>query len=110
MCINWLEPSEEDPLVYTIGNEDNNSPPQCILDTLCTALNGDSRWWEFILSWKEEQRLKNLTNGSDEDDYHDESSGEKESDGDNREDDDDQPTRFEAGRSKSGRRVTLFLL
>ena len=37
MCINWLEPSEEDPLVYTIGNEDNNSPPQCILDTVhCT--------------------------------------------------------------------------
>ena len=26
MRINWLEPSEEDPLVYTVGNEDNNRP------------------------------------------------------------------------------------
>ena len=42
---------------------------------------------KFILSRNEEQRLKNLANGSDEDDY--ESSGEEESDGDNREDDDD---------------------
>ena len=40
MHINWLEPSEEDPFVYTVGNEDN-SPPQCILDI---ALNGGSRW------------------------------------------------------------------
>ena len=30
MRINWLEPSEENPLVYTVGNEDNNNPPQCI--------------------------------------------------------------------------------
>ena len=48
-----------------------------------------------------------MANGSNEDDY--ESSGEEESDGDNREDDDDQPTRFEAGRSRSGRRVTRFV-
>ena len=41
MRINWLEPSEEDLLVYTVGNEDNNSSPQCILDI---ALNGGSRW------------------------------------------------------------------
>ena len=27
MRINWLERSEEDPLVYTVGNEDNNNPP-----------------------------------------------------------------------------------
>ena len=49
---------------------------------------------KFILSRNEEQRLKNLANGTDENDY--ESSDEEESDGDNREDDDDQPTRFEA--------------
>ena len=47
---------------------------------------------KFILSRNEEQRLKNLASGSDEDDC--ESSGEEESHGDNREDDDDQPTCF----------------
>ena len=41
MRITRLEPSEEDPLVYTVGNEDNNSPRQCVLDI---ALNGGSRW------------------------------------------------------------------
>ena len=41
MRINWLEPSEEDPLVYTVGNGDNNNPPQCILDI---PLNGGSGW------------------------------------------------------------------
>ena len=55
-----------------------------------------------ILSRNEEQCLKNLANGSD---Y--ERSGEEKSDGDNREDDDNQPTRFEAGPSTSGRRVKL---
>ena len=55
------------------------------------------RWFrtvreKFILSRNEEQRLKNLANGSDEDDY--ESRGEEKNDGDNREDDDDQPTRL----------------
>ena len=59
---------------------------------------------KFILIRNEAQRLKNLANRSDEDDY--ESSGEDESDGDNREDNDDQPTRFEHGRNRSGRRVT----
>ena len=34
--INWLEPSEE----YA-GNEDNNNPPQCILDIV---LNSGSGW------------------------------------------------------------------
>ena len=51
-----------------------------------------------------------MANGSDKDDY--ESSGEEKSNGDNvnHEDDDDQPTRFEAGRSTSGRRVPRFVL
>ena len=42
--------------------------------------------------------MKNLANRSDEDDY--ESSGEEENDGDNRENCADQPTHFEAGRSR----------
>ena len=41
MRMNWLEPSEEDPSVYTVANEDNNNPPHCILDI---ALNGGSGW------------------------------------------------------------------
>ena len=61
---------------------------------------------KLILSWNEEQRLENLANWSDDDDY--ESGSEEKSDGDNHEDDDDQPTHFEAGRSTSGRRVTRF--
>ena len=54
MRINWLEPSEEDPLVYTVGNEDNNNPPQCILDVATVVQDGE----KFILSRNEEQRLK----------------------------------------------------
>ena len=45
-----------------------------------------------------------MANGSDEDDY--KSSGVKKSDGDNREDDDDHQPTHQAGRSRSGRRVT----
>ena len=59
-------------------------------------------------NFNEKQRLKNLDNGSEEDYY--ESSGDEESDGENHEDNDDQPTRFEAERSTSGRRVTRFVL
>ena len=40
MCINWLEPKEEDDLlVNTVGSEDNKNPPWCILDI---ALNSGS--------------------------------------------------------------------
>ena len=95
MRINWLEPSEEDLLVYTVGNEDNNRPQQ-FLDIATVVLDGEKF---TLISPNEEQRLKNLANASDKNDY--KSSGEKESDGDNHEDDDDQPTRFEAGRSRS---------
>ena len=55
MRINWLEPSEEDPLVYTVGNEDNNNPPQCILDVATVVVQDCEK---FILSRNEEQRLK----------------------------------------------------
>ena len=48
--------------------------------------------------------MKILANGSNEGDS--ESSDAGESDDDNSGDDDDQPTRFEAGRSRYGRRVT----
>ena len=109
MHLNWLEASEEDPLVYTVGNEDNKNSFQCILDIASVDQDGETYILSmvFILSLSsknEEQRLKNFANGSNEDDS--ESSDAEGTDDDNREDDDDQPTRFEAGRSRSGRRVT----
>ena len=71
MRISWLQPSEEDPLVYTVGNEDNNNAPQCIVNVATVVQDGD----KFILRQSEEQHLKNLANGSHEKDY--ESSGEE---------------------------------
>ena len=56
MHLNWLEPSEEDPLIYTVGNEDNKNSPQCILDIAKLDQDGEI----YILSKTEEQRLKNL--------------------------------------------------
>lgn len=103
MHLNWLELSEEDPLVYIVGNEDKKNPPQYILGIASVDQNGET----YIPSRNEEQRLKNLANGSNEDDS--ESSDAEGTDGDNREDD-DQPTGFEAGHSRSGRRVTIFCL
>ena len=100
MHLNWLEPSEEDPLVYIVGDEDKKNPPQCILGIASVDQNGET----YILSRNEEQRLKNLVNGSNENDS--ESSDPEGTDDDNREDDDDQQTRLEAGQSRSGRRVT----
>ena len=103
MHLNWLESSEEDLLVYIVGNEDDNNPPQCILDIASVDPDGG----KYLLSKNEEQRLKSLANGSTEGDS--ESSDAEESDDDNRGDDDDQPTRFEVGRSRSGRRVTRYV-
>ena len=100
-----LEPSEEDPLIYIVGDEDNKNPPQCILGIASVDQYGET----YILSRNEEQRLKNLVNGSNEDDS--ESSDAEETDDDNREDDDDdQPACFEAGHSRSGRRVTRYFV
>ena len=104
MHLNWLEPSEEDPLVYIVGDEDKKNPPQCILGTASVDQNGET----YILSRNEEQRLKNLSNGSNEDDS--ERSDAEGTDDDNLEDDDDQRTRFEAGNSRSGRRVTRYFV
>ena len=33
--INWLEQSEEDPLVYNEGNFDDQNSPKCIMDRVC---------------------------------------------------------------------------
>ena len=47
-----VEPPEEDPLVYTEGDEDNNNLPQYILDI---ALNGGSGWGEIYTKSKQEE-------------------------------------------------------
>ena len=47
-----VEPPEEDPLVYTVGDEDNNNLPQYILDI---ALNGGSGWGEIYTKSKQEE-------------------------------------------------------
>ena len=59
--LNWLEPSEEDRLVYIVGDQDNKNPPQCILDIASVDENGET----YILSRNEEQRLKNVAVGSE---------------------------------------------
>ena len=82
---NWLEPSEEDPLVYIVGNEANKNPPQCILDIASVDQDGKT----YILIKMRSSAWKNLANESNEVDS--ESSDEEETDDDNREDDDDQP-------------------
>ena len=57
--INWLEQSEEDPLVYNEGNFDDQNSPKCIMDRVSVDPNAK----QFILRRNEERRLKNLGNG-----------------------------------------------
>ena len=52
-----VEPPEEDPLVYTVGDEDNNNLPQYILDI---ALNGGSGWGEIYTKSKQEETPEKL--------------------------------------------------
>ena len=78
------------PCQHFYHSEDKKNPPQCILGIASVDQNGET----YILSRNEEQRLKNLANGSNEDDS--ERSDTEGTDDDNLEDDDDQPTRFEA--------------
>ena len=106
--INWLEQSEEDPLVYNEGNFDDQNSPKCIMDRVSVDREAE----QFILRRNEERRLKNLAKGvldNESDDSADESQEEENL----AEVEDEEPssrTRFEAGRSRSGRRVTRYLL
>ena len=49
----WLDQSEEDPLLYEIGNELRQNSSNCILDSVDIAQDCA----RFILSLSEEQRL-----------------------------------------------------
>ena len=57
--INWLEQSEEDPLVYNEGNFDDQNSSKCIIDRVSV----DRKAEQFILRRNKERRLKNLANG-----------------------------------------------
>ena len=99
----WLEQSEEDPLVYTVGNHDNRNSPKCIM-TRVEIIREDEK---FLLSRVEERRLVGLASGALESDSSD-------SDRELSEAEDmpeqDQARRHVAGHSRSGRRVTRFAL
>ena len=105
--INWLEQSEEDPLVYNEVNFDDQNSPKCIMDRVSVDREAE----QFTLRRNEERRLKNLADGllDNESDDSDDESQEVEN---LAEVEDEQPssrTRFQAGRSRSGRRVTRYL-
>ena len=57
--INWLEQSEEDPLVYNKENFDDQNSPKCIMDRVSVDREAE----QFILRRNEGRPLKNLANG-----------------------------------------------
>ena len=104
--INWLEQSEEDPLVCNEGNFDDQNSPKCIMD----RVSGEAE--QFILRRNEERRVKNLANGllDNESDESDDESQEEENLAEVEDEEASSRIRFQAGRSRSGRRVTRYLL
>ena len=106
--INWLEQSEEDPLVYNKGTFDDQNSPKCIMDRVSVDREAE----QFILRRNEERRLRNLAHGHV-DNVSDASDDESQEEENLAEVEDEEPSirsRFEAGHSRSGRRVTRYLL
>ena len=108
--INWLEQSEEDPLVYNKGTFDEQNSPKCIMDRVSVDREAE----QFILRRNEERRLRNLAHGHV-DNVSDDSGDESQEEENLAEVEDEEPSsssrsRFEAGHSRSGRRVTRYLL
>ena len=56
MQINWLEPSEEDPLIYIVGDEDDKNPPQCILDIASVVQDGEKYFSNSLIIHKEKTK------------------------------------------------------
>ena len=91
-------------------------------ETLTIKIHQNASWTEslyvdreaeqFILRRNEERRLKNLANGllDNESDDSDDESQEEENLAEVEDEEPSSRTRFEAGRSRSGRRVTRYLL
>lgn len=110
LSLKWLEQTEEDHLIYEVGNPDHQNSPRCVLDKAEITRDGA----RFALSSAEEQRLKLLANGSRNQDYSDDSGDEEDESSDDEDQTPDslpenQPVRLEAGFSRSGRRTTRFL-
>ena len=106
--INWLEQSEEDPLVYNKGTFDDQNSPKCIMDRVSVDREAE----QFILRRNEERRLRNLAHGHV-DNVSDDSDDESQEEENLAEVEDEEPSsrsRCEAGHSRSGRRVTRYLL
>ena len=112
LTMKWLDQSEEDPLLYEIGNELRQNSSNCILDSVDIAQDCA----RFILSLSEEQRLTRLANGSRKEGYTETSDDDVDGSSDDNVDvatgyhTNDQPRRLDAELSRSGRRTTRFQL
>ena len=106
--INWLEQSEEDPLVYNKGTFDDQNSPKCIMDQVSVDREAEL----FILRRNERtapnkfgsRSCRHVSDDSDDESQEEENLAEVE---------DEEPSsrsRFETGHSRSGRRVTRYLL
>ena len=102
MGLRWLEQSEEDPLVYQTGHR----PLKFIIGKVQIIKDGNN----FCLSCLEEQRLVALLQGSIESDDSPASGGDEEEGEQAQADNFSEPIRFEAGRSRSGRPTTRYVL
>ena len=92
-------------IVYQTWNRDDRNSPKCIIGKVQTIKDGNN----FCLSCLEEQRLVALLQGSVESDDSSASGGDEE-EGEKAQADFSEPIRFEAGRSRSGRPTTRYVL
>ena len=106
MGLRWLEQSEEDPVVYQTGHRDDRNSPKCIIVKVQIIKDGNN----FCLSCLEEQRLVALLQGSVESDDSPASGGDEEEGEQAQGDNFSESIRFEAGRSRSGRPATRYVL
>ncbi|CAH3041218.1 unnamed protein product, partial [Porites lobata] len=102
MGLRCLEQSEEDPLVYQTGHRQL----KCIIGKVQIIKDGNN----FSLSCLEEQRLVALLQGTIESDDSPASGGDEEEGEQAQADNFSEPIRFEAGRSRSGRPTTRYVL
>ena len=106
MGLRWLEQLQEYPLVYQTGHRDDRNSPKCIIGEVQMIKDGNN----FCLSCLEEQRLVALLQGSVESDDSPASGGDEEEGEQAQADNFSEPIRFEAGRSRSGRPTTRYVL
>ena len=88
------------------GHRDDRNSRRCIIGKVQIIKNGNN----FCLSCLEEQRLVALLQGSIESDYSRASGGDEEEGEQAQADNFSEPIRFEAGRSRSGRPTTRYVL